>query len=433
MTRASMPAKDTQLRGHLLPIVRIAWLIVALLAVGLFVAGMFSYWRELHAACDLGARVCRNLDLPAARNFRQQHALGLPAGFYAAYSVILTALCGAVWAGMGAVIFWRRSDDWMALLVALFLVVFGTATLLNGPSGVLGATHPMLWLPVKSVQFLGEICLTMFFYTFPSGRFVPGWTRWVALAYLAMRVPQYFFPSSPLNPENWSNAASVALFLGLLTSLFVAQVYRYRYVSTPEQRYQTKWIVFGSIAALAGFLAFVLPYFATEPGGTLRISYATLLQNTGMYLSMLLIPISIGIAMLRSRLFDIDFIINRTLVYGLLTASLAGTYLGLVIALQYAFRRLTGGESQLAVVATTLTIAALFHPLRKRFQELIDRRFYRRKYDAQKMLETFSARLRDETDLNELAGALVSIVQQTMQPEYASLWLQEPQRKASRE
>ena len=135
--------------------------------------------------------------------------------------------------------------------------------------------------------------------------------------------------------------------------------------------------------------------------------------------------ISIGIAILRYRLYDIDLIINRTLVYGSLTAILVGIYFGGVAATQTLFQALTSQEQlpQLVVVASTLVIAALFTPLRRRIQSLIDRRFYRRKYDARKTLEDFSAQLRDETDLNALSDDLVGVVRETMQPEHVSLWL----------
>jgi hypothetical protein len=139
----------------------------------------------------------------------------------------------------------------------------------------------------------------------------------------------------------------------------------------------------------------------------------------------LLIPLSIGVAMLRSRLFDIDVVINRTLVYGSLTVMLALLYFGGVATTQAILRTLTGQEQQpqLAVVVSTLVIAALFSPLRRRLQELVDRRFYRRKYDATKTLEAFSTKLRNETDLAALTEELVSVVSQTMQPEHVSLWL----------
>jgi hypothetical protein len=139
----------------------------------------------------------------------------------------------------------------------------------------------------------------------------------------------------------------------------------------------------------------------------------------------LMIPLSIGIAMLRSRLFDIDVVINRTLVYGSLTLMLAAVYFAGVVGTQYVFRAVTGQERlpQLAVVVSTLAIAALFNPLRRRVQAFIDRRFYRRKYDAAKTLEAFSSKLRDATDLDTLGEDLISVARETMQPEHVSLWL----------
>jgi len=151
-----------------------------------------------------------------------------------------------------------------------------------------------------------------------------------------------------------------------------------------------------------------------------------LFLKVGFALSFMLIPLSIGVAVLRSHLFDIDVVINRTLVYGPLTATLVALYFGGIVVLQSFFVFLTGEKSTLAVVASTLVIAALFTPLRRRIQGFIDRRFYRRKYDARKTLEAFSAKLRDETDLEALNNELVGVVRETIQPAHVSLWLREP-------
>jgi hypothetical protein len=143
-------------------------------------------------------------------------------------------------------------------------------------------------------------------------------------------------------------------------------------------------------------------------------------------LVMLLIPLSVFVAIFRSGLFDIDLVINRALVYGTLTVSLALVYLGAVAGLQRLVPPLAGENNQLVIVASTLLIAALFNPLRRRIQHVIDRRFYRRKYDAAKTLEEFSAKLRNETNLDSLSDELVGVVRETMQPEHASLWLRRP-------
>jgi len=269
---------------------------------------------------------------------------------------------------------------------------------------------------------LGEVLTVLFFLTFPDGRFVPRWTPLLGVAFLAFQIPGDLFPAiysgSPAL-ERVQGLAFMCFVLGMIGS----QVYRYRSVSTPNQRRQTRWVVFGTTLALSLLLGLLAPLFYFAPGVAQSSPFVLLLIGNVIPLIMVLIPLSIGVALLHSGLFDIDVVINRALVYGPLTAMLVFVYLGGVVSLQYAFRALTGQESQLAVVVSTLVIAALFNPLRGRIQSFIDRRFYRRKYDAAKTLETFSAKLRDETDLDALSEDLVGVVRETMQPTHVSLWL----------
>jgi hypothetical protein len=193
--------------------------------------------------------------------------------------------------------------------------------------------------------------------------------------------------------------------------------------SVGEERQQLKWVVYSvALLTLAVPLTIVIVITLPTLAGA-RLVLAALFP---------LIPISVGIAILKYRLYDIDLIINRTLVYGSLTAMLVGMYVGSIVELQGLLRALTGNESQLVIVASTLAVAALFNPLRRRIQDFIDRSFYRRKYDAAKTLEVFSAKLRDETDLDALGDDLVGVVRETMQPAYVSLWLREPNRDAGR-
>ncbi|MDQ3942905.1 MAG: hypothetical protein M3254_07355, partial [Actinomycetota bacterium] len=179
-----------------------------------------------------------------------------------------------------------------------------------------------------------------------------------------------------------------------------------------EERQQIKWLVYATSVVVVGALgtSFVPSSLSEVFWGLTLLGFAAM-------------PVAVGIAILRYRLYEIDLIINRTLVYGPLTAMLVLFYLGGVVSLQYAFRAFTGQESQLAIVASTLVIAALFNPLRRQVQAFVDRRFYRRKYDARKTLEAFAAKLRDETDLEALNNELVEVVRETMQPAHVSLWL----------
>jgi hypothetical protein len=194
----------------------------------------------------------------------------------------------------------------------------------------------------------------------------------------------------------------------------VSLVLRYRR-SGGEVRQQIEWVAFA--ASVMAFLFLVsIALSPLSPPGSELLDNATALSFTG-------VPIAVGIAILRYRLYEIDILINRALVYGSLSVTLVALYVGGVAALQRIFVALTGQQSTLAIVASTLAIAALFNPLRGRIQSFIDRRFYRRKYDSRKTLDSFSATLRDETDLDALDAELVGVVRGTMQPAHVSLWL----------
>ena len=350
--------------------------------------------------------------------------MGLSAVGYALYNVTLDTVFVSVFALVAIVIFWRRYDDPMALLVATMLVVWGS---LNGlfvltPSATEGM-YPVLQATLGSlVTFVGYIAWMLFFYLFPSGRFVPRWTPWLALLYGVAFFGLWNF--TPFGPPSWPPLLFNAAVVVVWGSFLVAQLYRYARVSDATQRQQTKWVVFGVAVAIVGTLTTIFTVGAAvdlppEEVGSKMLSML-LMDAFGLF-----IPLSIGIAVLRARLFDIDVVINRTLVYGSLTVILALVYFGGVAMTEVIFRGLTGQEQQpqLAIVISTLVIAALFNPLRRRNQSFIDRRFYRRKYDARKTLEEFSARLRDETDLEALNADLVGVVRETMQPAHVSLWL----------
>ena len=183
------------------------------------------------------------------------------------------------------------------------------------------------------------------------------------------------------------------------------------------ERQQIKWFAYATVVVISGVILKNTIYPAV--GVTWVWWVGLVLTTVGVVSS----PVAMGIAIFRYRLYDIDMIINRTLVYGPLTATLVVLYFVGIVVLQRLFVVLTGEQSTLAVVASTLLIAALFTPLRRRIQSFIDKRFYRRKYDARKTLEAFSAKLRDETDLNALSEDLIGVVRETMQPAHASLWL----------
>jgi hypothetical protein len=400
--RASTSAAT--LRGRWLLFARTVWVIVATLALGLFVASIPAYVSsvlELGQADWMGAHV----EAPAALVFVLD-LLGVLASITSAVMCLILA----------AVLFWRRSDDWMVLFISSYLLLYGTVMV--GPLEWAERFYPA-W-PTLAVDVVQPLFLTTptvaLLVLFPDGRFVPRWTRWLILSSIALVVAILYLPL-----VYWG----VSMVVILLSAIY-AQIFRYRRVSTPTERQQTKWVLFGFLLWWLMQMILYIPYAIESnlpPGGPLP--WWTLVSSAGWWLTMAIVPLSLSIAVLRYRLFDIDVVINRTLVYGSLTATLALVYLGSIASLQYASRVITGHEEQpqLTVVISTLMIAALFNPLRRRIQFLIDRRFYRRKYDSRKTLETFSVRLKHETDLEALSNDLVGVVRETMQPEHVTLWL----------
>jgi hypothetical protein len=420
-TPTQIPQSDSPsdtLRGRPLLLARAAWVVLATVVLGLDAAGIpYAYARYREICTGAACADPERLTPEGVQNLQQ---FGISPEFYAAYvGVGLSTVVTLVFFTLAAVIFWRRSEDRMALFGSFMLLVFGGAAI-TGTMRDLAEAHPMFWFPTNLLNYVGQVSFGIFFYLFPDGRFVPRWIRWLAVASALLFVPDVFFEDSSLA------AMTDPLFFFFIGSLVFAQVYRYRRVSSPAQRQQTKWVVFGFSAALVGFAGVILLY---EGVSAIRRSgpLGEMVGETVVYGFLLLIPLSIGVAILRSRLYDIDVLINRTLVYGSLTALLVTVYVGSVVSMQYAFRVLTGGNSQLAVVVSTLVIAALFNPLRRRIQAFIDRRFFRRKYDAEKTLAAFGARLRDETDLESLGDAMISVVRETVQPAHVSLWLRPPE------
>jgi hypothetical protein len=264
---------------------------------------------------------------------------------------------------------------------------------------------------------------------FPDGRFISkrwrlvGWILGILVVFAAASkalVPGRIPPGldNPLAPSGVAgevfrvlDSVTDALALPAFALAVAGLAVRLRR-SRGVERQQLKWFTYCAALVGTGLGAGV---FVSGPVGGLAFLVG-LLALAGL-------PVAAGIAILRYRLYDIDVIVNRTLVYGSLTLSLVALYIGSVVSLQYVFRTLTGGGSQLAIVASTLVIAALFNSLRRRIQAFIDRRFYRRKYDARKTLEAFSSKLREETDLEALNDDLVGVVRETMQPARVSLWL----------
>jgi hypothetical protein len=386
--------------------------------VGVFITSLPVFLKQLQVIC--APATCSFWQLtPAAAQTLQ--SLGFSPGAYAIYTLTLVIVFGLVWLVSALVIFWRKSDDWMALLFALMFVLLGTAEVTE----VVEASHSAWQLPAVILNELAYGLLFLVFSLFPNGRFVPRWMRWLLLGYLPYSVlhGSLFFSNSLVHLGRYPVLFNL-LFFVFLACIVGAQVYRYRRVSSPVQRQQTKWVVFATAVTIIVGLGLIGPALLLP---SLSPPYI-LLAETVSTLFAPIIPISVGMAILRYRLWEIDTIINKALVYSTLTATLAVIYAGLVIGLQTLIRLFIEQEAQssVVIVGSTLAIAGLFQPLRFYIQKLIDRRFYRRKYDAAKTLEAFSATLRNEVDLGQLREHLLNVVQETMQPAHVSLWLRSP-------
>ena len=340
-------------------------------------------------------------------------------------------------ATLGALISSRRPGNVMGWIFLATGVLGGVETFfgqyakvalasdgLSLPGGVLAAWLAMLTQSSFPISIIFLVLL------FPDGRLPSRRWRplaWVMGIFLAVTLvvgalgpgpfPEFPSASNPFGVE-WVQPSQAVLVAGGLGGLIcvvvtlLSLVVRF-YFSRDEKRLQLKWFTYAAVVGLSTPL--LLNSFA--PG------LFQVLGQVAWTLGFLSLPVSAGVAILKYRLYDIDIIINRTLVYGPLTVMLVAVYVGGVLTLEYAFRTLTGSGSQLSIVASTLLIAALFIPMRRRVQNFIDHLFYRRKYDAARTLETFSVRLREETDMDALSSELLSIVQETVQPEHVSLWL----------
>jgi hypothetical protein len=408
---------------------RAACIVVSVLSLGLFVVTLPTFFAQLHQICTTASCIYGQL---SARSTQSLHTLGLSLNAYAVLFVTLLIISAFLCVAVAALLLWQKSDNWIALLVAFLLVVLGISTITTDASVLQPLLGSGLSLFIANFSnFLGAASLPLLFSLFPNGRFVPRWTRWLLIALIVLSVMLAFVPLV-LSVSIVLPSLSFFFYSICLLSLLLAQIYRYRRVSTPMEQQQTKWVIFGfSLAALISF-GLLIPENLFLPFSQPDSPYV-IVTNLVETLS-LTIPIALcfGIAILRYRLWDIDILINRTLVYGSLTAILALVYFVSVIALQSLVNVFTGhistaSQSPLVLVASTLGIITLFQPLRRRLQAIIDRRFYRSKYDAAQTLAMFSASLRNEVDLNKLSDQLLAVVQETMQPSHISLWLRDPQ------
>jgi hypothetical protein len=369
-------------------------------------------------------RVCSN-DTVCGLTVENVQALerhGLSIEFYATLFLAVQVLYILVCVGIALLIVLKKPGQWVPLGVSCFLLGFSAYEGVDYPA--LAATYPLLHLPSQLLIGLGMGLLGMYaLLTFPNGRFV---SRWVLGYFLfqALEGVCALFISTPVFTvfDTLVGLSSFPIILGIL-------IYRYRALLNAKERVATKWLIVGwSIFLPVVILSYLV--LAVTPAGSFVLIFVAFAGFFGCGINIA----GLLMAVLYANAFDIDVFVRRTLVYTLLTATLAVLYVGLILGSQVAFATFSpqASQSPLILVASTLIIAALFQPLRNGIQRTIDRRFYRRKYDAARTIAAFSAALRQEVDLNQLHEQLLATVQETMQPVSLSLWIRPlKQQKAS--
>ncbi len=409
---------ETQLSGALRWVVRFIWLLGVVVAVGTFAVTLSGRYFSLRSLVSVGRTAV--------------YSIGLNADFYAWYHVTFEVIFAVACIVTGLIIFWRRSDDWMAMLISLTLILYGTRVEgfpIDAPHLFNRDLRPL----TDGLLSVGLILSLLVFYVFPSGRFAPRWTKWVAIIWAAWVVSWTLFPESPINLLRWNRSITMAGRAYVAQALFystgaLAQLYRYRRISSAVERQQTKWVVFGLVFVVAAYIILNLPYVvvpAVQELGVPRLVYG-LIHKPLLIAALCMAPLCFAVAMLRYRLWDIGIVVNRALVYSTLTVMLMVIYFGSILALQQIFRPLAMQTSPFAITASTLVIAALFTPLRAHTQQFIDSRFYRQRYDSAQTLAAFAAMLRDEVDLLRLSDRLEEVIATTLQPAHTLCWLRTP-------
>jgi signal transduction histidine kinase len=409
---------DTCLHGGWLMLARVGWIALTLLILLLSAIAIPRADALFQSICQPGTP-CLSVQLTQA-DLHLLHQLGLWPGFLAAYQVGLDVGTLLIYSVLAALIFWRRSQDRMALFCAYFLVLTGGATYTGLLDVGLRSVAPVWFWLVGVLELLGQVSFAVFFLLFPSGRFVPRWSGWgvplIVLneAWYVFFVNQFVGERSVLNP---------LLFAAQILGLVGLQIYRYRRVSTRGERQQTKWVVFGFSVAIGGFVLLIITgtFFLSPEALNSRVLSA-LVEGTVSGGLLLLIPISIAIAILRSHLWDIDIIINRALVYGLLTVCIVGIYVFVVGYLGALLH--SSGSLPISLLATGL-VAILFQPLREWLQRGANRLFYGQRDEPYAVMTRLSQRLEATLTPDTVLATIVETVTQALKLPYAAILLQD--------
>jgi len=359
-------ATSTRLSGPSLLGARVVWFIIIAATVVLTILGAFYFHQQrLQEAAQFADALAK---------------LGLNSHFLAAHFIIMQALLRLVFIATALLIFWRRSDDWMAIFVSIMLVTWGSSIIQGGPYP-LDAGVPSLRLLSALIAWIGHSTFLIFLYIMPDGKFIPRWTAITAAVWTLWVLAWSLFPTAPFSPNSLPDILQFAIFLIAYLSGLAVQMYRSKHYYNEQQIQQVKWITLGLVGSLVfGYVLAYLPalIFPALSGNTpLGVAFYQLFSPTISSIAVMLVPISIAFSIQRFRLWDVDFVINRGLVYGALTIALVALFAANTFAVQWFVRQFTGqGQSPVAFALSAVVIGVTFQPVRTRLQTFIDRTFY---------------------------------------------------------
>jgi signal transduction histidine kinase len=399
-----------------LTIARVLQVLIICLTVGLFIASIPANYDQRSILCS--SQHCPSGQL-TTESTRTLERMGLTVDTFVSLTIALDTLVVITYTACAIVIFLRKPDDLFTIFVTIMLVTFACATFTGAIRGFAFAYPRMAWL-VATIGLIGNCSILAFLFIFPNGRFIPRWTVILLVVYFLMEAPRYYFPDSSFNLNTSNPSLYNLLFTALNLSGLGVQIYRYRRISDAIEKQQTKWVVYGVAIGVGGYmfirlLSLLIPYpYGTGLPLTLVISIVAILL-------MLLLPVSISIAVMRYRLWDINPIINRTLVYGALSASTIALYVVAVGLFSYYFQHSQAGF--VVPFVATGVIAILFQPLRERLQRSVNRLMYGESDDPATVLTRLSQRLSEAIEPAAVLPTIVETVAQTLRLPYAAIVL----------
>lgn len=400
---------------HWLPVARALWLALLALGLVLVVTGLPDHVARLYVACTDPECAAVGWYLSPA-GMAQVRDLGLPTSFVAVLVVGVQLVSGMVYTGVSALIIWRRAGEWMALVAAFALLAFGLSSMelvapaANG-TGVLAALPGL-------ILTLNTLGLGILFYFLPDGRFRPRWLWWVVIVWWLIWLPNDIDFDTPISDAHWPVFLEPLVLFAFFALAIGVQIWRYRRIANTEQRLQAKWVVYGITMLLVAHIS-ILPVaifvFGPETGTLGQVG-----TKATIHLLFLILPLSIGVAILRHRLWDIDLVIRRTLVYGVLTACVVALYSAVVVGLGAIFR---GQGTGLASLLATALVAVLFQPLRERLQRGVNRLLYGERDDPYAALSRLGQQLEGAFAPGELLPTVVGAVREALKLPYAAVAL----------